>query len=172
MHVLLGLEAINTYKTGRTAGFGVRSQFRCAAPAGRAKGVANLGSDLQNARSRIPNPVSFFSVRAEPVEALCSNQPPSSLLNPDAALSPRRATHFLLLRQEKVSKEKATLVPASLRCATGNLRCSVQPGSRSNSPAAQTIAGPDPSGPALLGAFTRVLGSGIRESEAVELTAL
>ena len=40
------------------------------------------------------------------------------------------ATHFLLLRQKKVSKEKATLVPASLRCATGNLRCSVQPGSK------------------------------------------
>ena len=44
---------------------------------------------------------------------------------------------------------------ASLRCAAGNLRCSVQPGSRSNSPAAQTIAGPDPSGPPLLGAYRR-----------------
>ena len=39
----------------------------------------------------------------------------------------------LLLRQEKVSKEKATLLSASLRCATGNLRCSAQPGSSSNS---------------------------------------
>ena len=42
----------------------------------------------------------------------------------------RHATHFLLLRQKKVSKEKATLVSASLRFATGNLRCSAQPGSK------------------------------------------
>jgi hypothetical protein len=41
------------------------------------------------------------------------------------------ATHFLLLRQKKVSKEKATLLSASLRFAPGNLRCSVQAGSRS-----------------------------------------
>ncbi len=53
--------------------------------------------------------------------------------SPEAALSPRRATHLFLLRQNKVSQKKATLVPASLRCAAGNLRCSVQPGSRSNS---------------------------------------
>jgi hypothetical protein len=70
-------------------------------------------------------------------------------------VSPRRATYFLLLRQEKVSKEKATLLSATLRFATGNLRCSVQPGSRSNSPAAQTIASPDPSGLPLLGADRR-----------------
>ena len=31
---------------------GVRSRFRCAAPAGRAEGVANSGSDPQNARIR------------------------------------------------------------------------------------------------------------------------
>jgi hypothetical protein len=43
------------------------------------------------------------------------------------------ATHFLLRRQKKVSKEKATLLSASLRFAPGNLRCSVQPGSSSNS---------------------------------------
>ena len=67
----------------------------------------------------------------------------------------RHATHFLLLRQKKVSKEKATLVPASLRFAAGNLRCSVQAGSRSNSPSAQTIAIPDPPEPALLGAYRR-----------------
>ena len=71
------------------------------------------------------------------------------------------ATHFLLLRQEKVSKEKAPLLSATLRCATGTLRCSVQPGSRSNSPAAQTIASPDPSGPPLLSAYRRGWGKQI-----------
>ena len=104
-----------------------------------------------NARSRTPSPIPFQSPfglslskphpvrpevskdRAEPVEAFCLIRPPRSLPSPDAALSPRRATHFLLLRQEKVSKEKATLLSASLRCAAGNLRCSVQPGSSSNS---------------------------------------
>ena len=110
--------------------------------------------------------------RAEPVEAFCSNQSPGSLMSSGAALSPRRATHFLLLRQEKVSKEKATLVPASPSLRYG-ATCGAQ---SSRGPAstrfAQTIAGPDPSGPALLGAFTRVLKSGIQEPEAVELTAL
>jgi hypothetical protein len=32
------------------------------------------------------------------------------------------ASNFLLLRQEKVTKEKATPLSATLRCATGNLR--------------------------------------------------
>ncbi len=41
-----------------------------------------------------------------------------------AGISPRRATYFLLLRQKKVSKEKATPLPVSLRFAPGNLRCS------------------------------------------------
>ena len=36
----------------------------------------------------------------------------------------RRRSNFLLRRQEKVTKEKATLLCVSLRCATGNLRCS------------------------------------------------
>jgi hypothetical protein len=74
----------------------------------------------------------------------------------------RHATHFLLLRQKNVSKEKATLLAASLRFAAGNLRCSVQAGSRSNSPSAQTIAIPDPPGPALLGASRR---GGDRDTE-------
>src|SRR5213594_3737838 len=65
------------------------------------------------------------------------------------------ASNFSLLRQRKVTKRKATLLSATLRCASGTLRCSVQPGSRSNSPAAQTIASPDPSGPALLSAYRR-----------------
>ena len=46
------------------------------------------------------------------------------------------ATHFFLLRQKKVSKEKATPLSASLRFAAGNLRCSGQPGSGSNSASA------------------------------------
>ena len=37
-------------------------------------------------------------------------------------MSPRRATYFLLLRQKKVGKEKATLLAATLRFAAGNLR--------------------------------------------------
>ena len=37
---------------------------------------------------------------------------------------PRTATYLLLSRQENVGQEKATPVPASLRYATGNLRCS------------------------------------------------
>ena len=55
------------------------------------------------------------------------------LLRAGAGCSPRRATHFLLLRQKKVSKEKATPLSASLRFASGNLRCSRPAGSRSNS---------------------------------------
>ena len=42
--------------------FGVRSQFHCkrsAAPKGRAAGTGNLGSDPENARSRIPVPLPF-----------------------------------------------------------------------------------------------------------------
>ena len=34
----------------------------------------------------------------------------------------RRRTYFLLLRQKKVGKEKATLLAATLRFATGDLR--------------------------------------------------
>ena len=45
----------------------------------------------------------------------------------------RRRSIFLLLRQENVTKEKATLLFASLRFAAGNLRCSELAGSRSNS---------------------------------------
>jgi hypothetical protein len=37
----------------------------------------------------------------------------------------RRRTFFLLRRQKKEGKEKATPLPVSLRFATGNLRCSV-----------------------------------------------
>ncbi|MDP9912812.1 hypothetical protein J2W27_004938 [Variovorax boronicumulans] len=66
-------------------------------------------------------------------------------------VSPRRATHFLLLRQKKVSKEKATPLSATLRFATGNLRCSRFAGSR-RTRFAQTAASPDPRNAPLLGA--------------------
>jgi hypothetical protein len=66
-------------------------------------------------------------------------------------VSPRQATYFLLLRQKKVSKEKATLLSASLRFATGNLRCSRFAGSR-RTRFAQTAASPDPRNAPLLGA--------------------
>ena len=39
-------------------------------------------------------------------------------------VSARPPTYFPLSRQRKVSKAKATLLPASLHCASGNLRCS------------------------------------------------
>ena len=55
------------------------------------------------------------------------------LVRPDAALSPRRATHFLLLRQEKVSKEKASRSHGPSASLRGSLRCSRQAGSSSNS---------------------------------------
>ena len=45
-----------------------------------------------------------------------------------AGLSPRQATHFLLLRQKKVSKEKATRLSGALRatCAVRKKRGSAQ----------------------------------------------
>lgn len=52
------------------------------------------------------------------------------LLRPLAGNSPRRASHFLLSRQEKVTKEKATPLSVSLRFAAGNLRCSEKAGGR------------------------------------------
>ncbi len=80
--------------------------------------------------------------------------------------SPRQASYFSLLRQRNLTKRKATLLSATLRCATGTLRCSVQPGSRANSPAAQTSTSPDPSGLALLSAYRRRRGWGSKYSEA------
>ena len=66
----------------------------------------------------------------------------------------RRRLTCLLLRQKKVSKEKATLLSATLRCATGTLRCSLQAGS-AQTRFAQTARGPDPPEAALLGAARR-----------------
>ena len=86
------------------------------------------------------------------------------------------ATYFLLLRQKKVSKEKATPLPASpaLRsgatCGARSSRCRVR------TRCAQTIARPDPAGPALLGAVRRggiEIGSaiGLRQGRAKRVLA-
>jgi len=53
-------------------------------------------------------------------------------------VSPRRATHFLLLRQEKVSKEKASRIRRPARSA-GTLRCSGQAGGAETRPAGSDI---------------------------------
>ena len=45
----------------------------------------------------------------------------------------RRRSNFLSRRRKKVTKERATPLSASLRFASGNLRCSRPAGSRSNS---------------------------------------
>ena len=71
------------------------------------------------------------------------------------------ATHFLLLRQKKVSKEKATRLSGSLRFTSGNLRCPGKTGVGANSlhcvslkqraaliPFFRGIAGPDRTGQA------------------------
>ena len=42
-----------------------------------------------------------------------------------AGMCARRRSHFLLLRQKKVTKEKAAPLAVSLRFAAGSLRCSV-----------------------------------------------
>jgi len=47
---------------------------------------------------------------------------------PTSRVSPRRATYFSLLRQRNLRKRKATRLSGSLRCATGNLRCSIPAG--------------------------------------------
>jgi hypothetical protein len=68
------------------------------------------------------------------------------LLRPLAGNSPRRASHFLLSRQEKVTKEKATPLSVSLRFAAGNLRCSEKAGVRRTRSTAlrSDSCGPDP----------------------------
>ena len=78
---------------------------RSAAPVGRAAGTENSCSDPENARSRI----SLLYSRA------------SLLMRSGAALSPRRATYFSLLRQRNLRKRKATLVSAQV--------CNAQAGS-------------------------------------------
>ena len=65
-------------------------------------------------------------------------------------MSPRQASHFLLLRQKKVTKEKATPLRVTLRFAAGDLRCSLQAGS-AQTRFAQTRAALNPPEAALLG---------------------
>jgi hypothetical protein len=50
-----------------------------------------------------------------------------------AGISPRLASYFLSLRRKKVTKERATPLSAALRYASGNLRCGLGAGNRSNS---------------------------------------
>ena len=71
----------------------------------------------------------------------------------------RRRSHFLLSRQEKVTKEKATPLSASLRFAAGNLRCSRLAGS-AQTRFAQTCAALFPPAAALLGAYRGDPGPG------------
>jgi hypothetical protein len=70
-------------------------------------------------------------------------------------VSPRRASSFLLGRQKKRTKEKATRVRVSLRCAKGNLRCSQQAGSLQTRLSPQTCNLLYPPVAALLGTRTR-----------------
>ncbi len=114
-------------------------------------GLAPSGEALPSLRS--------ITVRAELVEAVF----PSCVGGvPTGRGLPGGNSLFFCVAKRKVSKRKgdpAVCVPLRLRYG-GNLRCSVQPGPGSNSPSAQTIAHPDPSGPPLLGAARREVGSG------------
>ncbi len=83
-----------------------------------------------------------------------------TLREPLAGMCPRQGSHFLLRRQKKVTKEKATLLSASLRFATGNLRCALFAGSAQTRLSPQTARGPDPRKAVLLGAYRRASKSG------------
>src|SRR5215207_2804556 len=72
-------------------------------------------------------------------------------------MSPRQASHFLCLAKES-NQRKATPLCASLRFATGNLRCSLFAGS-AQTRCAQTARGPDPRKAPLLGAARGELNS-------------
>ena len=103
--------------------------MRSVAPNGRAAGSGNLCSDPENARIRFR---SRSSVRAE-VSKPCfapSTAPFDQFWCRSVAAA---GDSLFLVRQNKVSQKKATLLSASLRFAAGNLRCLVQPGSSSNS---------------------------------------
>ena len=76
-------------------------------------------------------------------------------MRPAGRDSPRRATHFLLRRQEKSKQREGDPKSGSLRCATGNLRCSTPAGVR-RTRFAQTTAALIPPPSVLLGPATRV----------------
>jgi hypothetical protein len=71
-------------------------------------------------------------------------------------VSARRPTHFLLLRQEKVSKEKATRWSGSPALRSGATCGAHRKRGRARTRCAQTIARPDPLSAALLGPARRV----------------
>jgi hypothetical protein len=103
---------------------------------------------------------SLLDVVAFVASRVSARRPSCISLNDGFALvasrvAPRQAPHFLLLRQEKVSKEKATRVRVSLRCAKGNLRCSQQAGSLQTRLSPQTCNLLYPPVAALLGTRTR-----------------
>jgi hypothetical protein len=126
----LGFLCLGLWGSGfRATRFPFRSGWACTHPLGLSLSKPCYRTPV---RAEVSKPFTTppFGLR---YRSLAPIQTAGSSQRSGAALSPRRATHFLLLRQEKVSKEKATLLSASLRCATGDLRCSVQPGSSSNS---------------------------------------
>src|SRR5690349_23374251 len=67
-------------------------------------------------------------------------------------VSPRRATHFLLLRQKKVSKEKATPLSATPALRYG-ATCGAQVSRGPQNSLRSNSCGPDPRNPPLLGAY-------------------
>ncbi len=73
-------------------------------------------------------------------------------------VSARRPSSFLLPRQKKRTKEKATRVRVSLRCAKGNLRCSRRAGNLQTRLSLQTCSLLIPPAAALLGTRTRERG--------------
>src|SRR3954469_16086963 len=94
----------------------------------------------------------FAPASAHSLSASASFLPSSEGCWPGVA---RQLLTFLLLRQKKSKQKKrrpCVCVP-SLRC--GQPAVLGPAGVKNNSPAAQTSFCPDPSGPALLGAYTR-----------------
>ena len=94
--------------------FGVRSQFRCAAPAGRAKGVANLGSDLKNARSRIRIRIRIRS-RIQSPNAVWQSRAAQRQADQGSCLSePQASLHETPLDASSAGNRAATLTSACL----------------------------------------------------------
>ena len=88
----------------------------------KARGICALTSKTPASRIFSTVRPEVSKDRAEPVEAFSLIRSPLSLQSPDAALSPRRATHLFLLRQNKVSQKKATLLSAKVFGVRGRIR--------------------------------------------------